>query len=437
MSDSSIRTDVIVIGAGIAGLAASIGLRTAGLEVTCVDPGPIPRRNIGESLDMASPALLDSLDLGAHQLLRDGIATSKVGVKIESLDQASQAESSWLQAPGWCRTYPFLFETKTIHVDRSKLDRKLRDTAILVGVRFVWDRVASVEHRGDRVTRCQTRSGVSLIGKWFIDASGHARVIGRRLGIPVKSLGRRKLCVWGQFDELESPDSRHPGTTIFLTERSDYLEWIWHIPLPDRRASIGWITPASSVKKFLKSGVTLTEQFSDQLNQHSNIAHLVQIEHNATLATCEFTPNLATVSCGDNWIGIGESVSMPDPLTSNGVTSALRHAEEATALIECSANDKSLNPARSAEYHRRVCLMSTAYNNSIEGLVYEPLVHSAFGISTAARAYVILGYFTNAIYSRFTPEHIARAAPIVSLATRTWIAAWWAAARLIRYAKTG
>ena len=47
--------DVAIIGAGIAGLAASVLLRTAGLRVVCLDPRQYPQRKVGESLDWSSP----------------------------------------------------------------------------------------------------------------------------------------------------------------------------------------------------------------------------------------------------------------------------------------------------------------------------------------------------------------------------------------------
>ena len=50
--------DVAVIGAGIAGLAASVLLRQAGLSVVCLDGQAYPHRKVGESLDWSSPGLL-------------------------------------------------------------------------------------------------------------------------------------------------------------------------------------------------------------------------------------------------------------------------------------------------------------------------------------------------------------------------------------------
>ena len=67
--------DVAVIGAGIAGLAASIYLRQAGLRVVCLDRQGYPHSKVGESLDWSSPWLLQTIGLSGSSLLDDRIAT--------------------------------------------------------------------------------------------------------------------------------------------------------------------------------------------------------------------------------------------------------------------------------------------------------------------------------------------------------------------------
>ena len=67
--------DVAIIEAGIAGLAASVLLRKAGLSVACLEARPYPHSKVGESLDWSSPGLLGRLGIDVGSLLTDGIAT--------------------------------------------------------------------------------------------------------------------------------------------------------------------------------------------------------------------------------------------------------------------------------------------------------------------------------------------------------------------------
>lgn len=71
---SKLRHDVAIIGAGIAGLAASVWLRQAGMRVVCLDPRRYPQRKVGESLDWSSPGLLRRVGIDTDALIADGIA---------------------------------------------------------------------------------------------------------------------------------------------------------------------------------------------------------------------------------------------------------------------------------------------------------------------------------------------------------------------------
>ena len=77
-----IRCDVAVLGGGLAGLAASIKLRRAGMRVVCVEPDAFPHDSVGESLDWSAPSLLAELGLPGERLLDSGVATSKQKITV-------------------------------------------------------------------------------------------------------------------------------------------------------------------------------------------------------------------------------------------------------------------------------------------------------------------------------------------------------------------
>ncbi len=58
VGEGSGNPDVVVVGAGLAGLAITILLRKAGLTVLCVEPERFPHARVGESLDWSAPGLL-------------------------------------------------------------------------------------------------------------------------------------------------------------------------------------------------------------------------------------------------------------------------------------------------------------------------------------------------------------------------------------------
>ena len=58
-------SDVVVVGGGLAGKAASLQLARAGLSVICIEPEETVRQAVGESLDWSAPDLLNALGLPA------------------------------------------------------------------------------------------------------------------------------------------------------------------------------------------------------------------------------------------------------------------------------------------------------------------------------------------------------------------------------------
>ena len=186
---------MVIAGAGLGGLAAAIHLRRAGLSVVCIEPEPFPHAKVGESFDWSAPRLLQSLGLSTKQLVDEGMAIYKRGIRVETLGR-----SPWDAQPApWFARKPLEFETVTVNVDRVQFDQRLRELAVEAAVTFVQDSVSELRTEGERVVACRTASGSVLEASWFIDASGQARLFARQFGITKKDYGRKKVCLWTYF----------------------------------------------------------------------------------------------------------------------------------------------------------------------------------------------------------------------------------------------
>src|ERR1700733_12427628 len=139
MSDKipSTDCDVIVIGGGLAGKAASLHLAKAGLSVTCIEPAEGVRQPVGESLDWSAPDLLKALGLPMEHLVNEEMATWKRHVTLQLRDGCSvhYVPSARLAGP------PFHIELRTLHVDRPRLDQELLRLAVGQGVTLIQDKV--------------------------------------------------------------------------------------------------------------------------------------------------------------------------------------------------------------------------------------------------------------------------------------------------------
>jgi menaquinone-9 beta-reductase len=90
MPEGSYRAEVTIIGAGLAGMAASLHLAEAGYHVVCIGPDMGSKPPVGESLDWSSPALLEALGLPMDRLIRDDIATYKRHVTAKLRDGSTR-----------------------------------------------------------------------------------------------------------------------------------------------------------------------------------------------------------------------------------------------------------------------------------------------------------------------------------------------------------
>ncbi len=88
--------DVIVIGAGPAGMSAAIGLREQGLSVLVVDEQPAPGGQIWRAVEAVAPTQLGTM-LGEEYLAGAGLADRfrSCGACYEPLTQVWQIESGW------------------------------------------------------------------------------------------------------------------------------------------------------------------------------------------------------------------------------------------------------------------------------------------------------------------------------------------------------
>jgi FADH2 O2-dependent halogenase len=410
--------DVAIIGAGIAGLAASVLLRNAGLTVVCLDSEPYPHRKVGESLDWSSPGLLRRVGIDVESLIADKIATYKRNIVVHELGR-----TAWTATPPRAiRLRPLRFETVTMHVDREALDSRLYDHAKARGAEFVWERVTDVKTAGDRVSGCSTASGRRVEARWYIDASGTARVLSRSMGIPVVSYGRQKVCLWTYFNTTPLYD----GTAFFIDNRDDYLSWVWDIPISPTQTSVGFVLPAETVSARRRAGRSIQTLLGEELARHARFRDLLGTHGELEVESTSFQPYVTAKVCGDNWLMIGEAASMPDPLTGNGVTSGIRHARHAVDAILAAAAGPALNASRRRAYSRHVFRLGHAFNAHIENTIYCEPLRRGLGFQTATYVYTLFAFFMNALHARFDPRGPAGMAifGVLFVVARVWIGGW-------------
>jgi menaquinone-9 beta-reductase len=394
------KVDVTVIGCGLAGMAACIHLRDAGLNVLCIEPQATDNDPVGESLDWSAPALLEALGLPMEALLREGVATYKRHVILRLADGSEQhyVPGEWLGKP------PYNVNLSTMHVDRTMLNQALRQRVIDKGVLLLRDKVVHVETAGRRILAITTASGQRISSPFFLDASGsHSSLFPRLFRSRVHEYGPNKVAMWDYFTVTKSVE----GTTLHTNSSgAPYMEWVWQIPIHPDAVSVGYVSPGEDVKEKRRQGMSVAEIFSERVAHLPGLESLQDPANRRSPRTTSFRCRVFQRITGPNWLAIGEAAAMVDPMTSNGVTAAIRHAAEASKLIIRYRQRRTLPYLPAAMYRLRVISLARFFNSAIEKVLYESPIRNRIGAFHAGDAYTIPAWSLNVIYSKLQPQGV-------------------------------
>jgi menaquinone-9 beta-reductase len=324
--------------------------------------------------------LLQDLGLPTEMLINTQTATWK---RHMILKLAQGAPENYTPLPSLGRA-PFHIELSTIHVDRLRLDEELLQSVRHSGVDVVHDKVVRVETEGRRVESVHTAGGRKFSAPWFVDASGFsACLLAREFQLPAIYSGPPKVAMWTYF---EVPQAIEETTLHMEPTPSEYLEWVWEIPISPRVVSVGYVTTGAAMKAKREQGLDVESVFGNALAKFPRFATLLEKGALSKLYTTSFRGRVYRGAAGPNWLMVGEAASMVDPITSNGVTAALRHAREASALILKYRSRKELPRIARFCYSTRLFQMARFLNSGIEKIVYEPPVRNRIGIRHSGTA---------------------------------------------------
>ena len=424
-SPQVLEADAVLIGAGLSGIAAAIHLARSGFRVICIEQRKEIANTVGESLDWSAPDLFAGLGLPMDELISTEAATWKRHITVTRTDSGKKEylPGSWLADPPWN------VEIRTLHLDRERTDARLRETARRLGIVTLNERVADFavldesNPRLRRILGLRTAQGTFVRGSWFIDASGgDASLLGRRFGLKSIAYGPRKVAVWSHLPTEEWVE----GTTLYMISPSgEYMEWIWEIPIRPGVSSIGYTAPGSSMKAQRANGSSTQEIFDRQCNRFPRLREVIEKGGISEVSTTTFLCRTYEGVCGTNWVIIGEAASQSDPITGNGVTAALRHADEATALIS-KYRDRGTIPAFARSvYSLRVSAVGRYFNSLIEKTFYQPMLRDRLGLFGTARIYTVPAWLLNLIYTRMRPRgSLIRTLAITSMMNLIRLIAW-------------
>ncbi|QRX89949.1 FAD-dependent oxidoreductase [Streptomyces noursei] len=338
--------DVVVAGGGPAGCAAALALARAGRRVLLADADNGPPK-VGEALVAAGRVLLD--DLGAADRVL-GTGHLPCYANLSSWGSSAVHAVDFINDPhghGW-------------HLDRRLFDRQLREAARAAGAEVAEHTAVRrpVRHRNGRWSLTLRGRGDdrTVHCEWVVDATGRRAAIATRCGARRKTHDRLTAIhlTLAPAAGTEAAD----GSSLVA---SDEDGWWYTALLPSRRRLVAYFTDAD----LPAAALTTQTRFMQRTLAVRHLAQRARRHSPPPEATLRRAPahsaHLDQVY-GDGWIAAGDAAVAFDPLSAQGIITALYTGKSAGQAI-----DTQLRGDETAlmDYTAKVRAAHTAYRHGL------------------------------------------------------------------------
>lgn len=298
-------TDVLILGAGPAGLAAALRLRQLGYRVAVCDRSALPRPQIGESLTPGLNNLLDFLGMA------DLLATVPQCVGLATRRRWSHADREDAGMTGG---------VSHRIVDRGRFDHALLERVRAAGgLCLLPTRVRGIDgEAGAWRVRIETAGRIQVLGARFVlDARGR-RSVARETTPTAPAL----LSLWAEYDGDDVEAIRIEALPQC---------WLWGARLPDGASRVmAFCDPATPRRE---AGGDPEAWLRAMLRQSHLFAQVANARWCTRVQGCAATPYVAHEVWSDGQAKLGDAAFALDPLSSSGVERAMRFSLQAVTAI--------------------------------------------------------------------------------------------------------
>jgi flavin-dependent dehydrogenase len=309
-----VAADVVVLGAGPAGLSAAIGLAGRGLRVELVTLARGDADHVGESLSPAATPLLRGLGVW-DAFIADGHSPCFANA------------SAW--GSGEVHYHDFLRDPRghAWHIDRRRFERRLSDRARAIGVPTARiARTPGCEWGGDRWRLRIGAPGNVIEARFLLDATGRSAWLGRQFGAR-RVDGDSQVAV---VAFLEAHGGRIEDTTTLVeaVERG----WWYSAALPDGRLVAAFMTDHD----LLTSRTRSAELWSSLLDEASHTGRRLaegDYRTSSPVRIVAASGGRMEPMAGPGWSAVGDAAMCYDPLASHGLTVALASGCDAADAV--------------------------------------------------------------------------------------------------------
>jgi flavin-dependent dehydrogenase len=309
--------DVIVVGAGPAGSIAGHAVARAGGHVLLADGNNAQVHKIGESLPGAAVRILRVFEL---PLPREGGAHMPIRGNMSSWNSDELVATDFIRdpdGPGW-------------RLDRRSFDADLRAASLRAGASFHASHLVAIA-RSAGYWMLQFQDGRAEKARWLIDATGRRASVARKVG-GKRLRDARLIALYAKGNQV----------------RPRSLDRTYVEAVPE-----GWWYAAQLPSGTVLACLHVRPEEANRIARNSKawLAAWAKTSHLSSMLLAEFDPAFHAVDAcgarldrfvGDGWIACGDAALSFDPISSQGILSAL-HGGMAAGKAVLAALDGNSN----------------------------------------------------------------------------------------------
>jgi FADH2 O2-dependent halogenase len=359
MEDRSTMSDVVIIGAGPAGLTLGCYLAEAGIPCVILEKAHHPRPHVGESLMPSTVRIFKEIGflpiMEAAEFPRSGgIVYHPRGRKSVPISYGEFPQEGVDQA-------------YTYHVDRSKFDMLLLKHAESQGCHIVQgasvrEVVFDDDDFASGVHMAVAGQEVFVPARIVVDAGGRGTRLGRQLGLrhdhPV--LDQFGLHAWF-FDVDRGKRATEDYTHIFFIP--ELRGWAWQAPINSEITSIGLVADRAL---YQKTGMSVEDFFDAGLVKNAALEKAIRSAKriNDLKGEINYSYQLEKV-CGNGWLAIGDAARFIDPIFSSGVSAAMHTARFTAERIQVALESGDTSRATFLPYEEQMLADAAIWDDFI------------------------------------------------------------------------
>ena len=340
-------SEVVIVGAGPAGLTLGCYLARAGMRPLIVERAIHPRAHVGESLMPATIRVLR--EIGFIGVVEGSDFVRSYGVAYHP-PEGGQIDIAYREFP-----QEGVLQEHTYHAERSRFDLMLMKYAEGLGCRILAGaQVRKVVFEGEKATGVLVDAGghhLHVPADLVVDASGRAALLGHQLEMRRSDRELDQFALHGWFAGVDRGKRRTASYThVYFLEGP--RQWAWQVPVTETMTSIGVVSDRSSFKA---SGLSVEDFFSRSIGTSPALAKAVRRADSLDGITGEVNYSYHVERlCGDGWIILGDAARFVDPVFSSGVFVAMQSAQLASVRILEGAATGDFGRARLVPYEERM-----------------------------------------------------------------------------------